>query len=127
VANNFSAADYSLDPARGKTFAERANEPPLPVLIRYLCEFHASDVGAELDDLRVPLLLLQPGFDAAQRSDPTRNYLQGYLEEPWLGRLAGRDDVELETLADAGILVMEDQGSVVDRALAEFLERHAAR
>jgi pimeloyl-ACP methyl ester carboxylesterase len=125
VANNFTAADYSLDPGRGKTFAERANEPPLPVLIRYLCEFHASDVGPELDGLRLPILLLQPGFDAAQRADPARSYLQSYLEEPWLGRLEGRDDVEQTTLDGAGILVMEDRAREVDATIAGFLGRHA--
>lgn len=125
VANNFTAADYSLDPARGKTFAERANEPPLPVLIRYLCEFHASDVAPALDGLRLPILLLQPGFDAAQRADPARAYLQGYLEEPWLGRLAGRADVERKTLDGAGILVMEDRADEVDATVAGFLARHA--
>ena len=43
---NFVATDYSVDSALGKRFADRANEPPLPVLVRYLCEFHASDLLA---------------------------------------------------------------------------------
>ena len=41
----FLATDYpSMKPA-AKPFSDRANAPPLPVLIRYLCEFHASDVA----------------------------------------------------------------------------------
>src|SRR5262249_43987554 len=44
VKNNFKATDYSTDSTRGRPFADRANAPPLPVLIRYLCEFHASDL-----------------------------------------------------------------------------------
>jgi hypothetical protein len=69
--------------------------------------------------------LLQPGFDAAQRADPARSYLQSYLEEPWLGRLEGRDDVEQTTLDGAGILVMEDRAREVDATIAGFLGRHA--
>src|SRR5262245_40600271 len=62
VKNNFVATDYSVDSARGRPFADRANAPPLSVLIRYLCEFHASDLWPDLDRLQRPLLLIQPNF-----------------------------------------------------------------
>lgn len=125
VRNNFGAADYSVDRARGTRFAGRANAPPLPVLVRWLCEYHASDLWPELDKLEPPLLVIQPRFDAAARADSTRSYLQAFFEEPWRGRLEGRPRTESAWVDDAGILVMDDQPALVDRRIAAFLERHA--
>ena len=124
VKGNFVATDYSADSVRGKRFADRANQPPLPVLVRYLCEFHASDLWPDLERLEPPLLVIQPSFTASVRADTTRNYLQSYFEEPWKGRLAGRARTESLFVADAGILVMEDQAAIVDRKIADFLKRH---
>jgi pimeloyl-ACP methyl ester carboxylesterase len=123
VKNNFVATDYSVDPVHGSRFADRANEPPLPVLIRYLCEFHASDLWPDLDRLQRPLLVIQPHFTASLRADSTRAYLASYLEEPWRGRLEGRPRTESVVIDSAGILVMEDQPVIVDRRVAEFVKR----
>src|SRR5262249_35023043 len=122
VKNNFKSSDYSMDPMLGERFAERANDAPLPVLVRYLCEFHASDLWPDLDRLRPPLLLIQPSFTESVRADTTRAYLKGYLEEPWRGRLEGRPRTEVLTVPNAAILVMEDQPSIVDRKVANFLK-----
>jgi len=124
VKGNFIAGDYSVDPVLGGRFADRANQPPLPVLVRYLCEFHASDLWPDLERVAPPLLVIQPSFTASVRADTTRNYLQGYFEEPWKGRLAGRPRTESLFVADAGILVMEDQAAIVDRKIADFLKQH---
>ena len=123
VKGNFVATDYSVDSVRGRRFADRANEPPLPVLIRYLCEFHASDLWPKLDSLQCPLLVIQPHFTASLRADTTRKYLAGYLEEPWRGRLEGRPHTESAVVDSSGILVMEDQPAIVDRRVAEFVKR----
>jgi pimeloyl-ACP methyl ester carboxylesterase len=123
VKGNFVATDYSVDRVLGKRFADRANEPPLPVLVRYLCEFHASDLWPDLGRLQRPLLMIQPSFDESVRVDTTRNYLQSFFEEPWRGRLEGRPRTETLFLEHAGILVMEDQAAIVDREIADFLKR----
>jgi pimeloyl-ACP methyl ester carboxylesterase len=122
VRGNFVATDYSADSVLGKRFADRANEPPLPVLVRYLCEFHASDLWPDLERLKPPLLMIQPSFSASVRADTTRNYLQGYFEEPWRGRIEGRPRTESSFVENAGILVMEDQAALVDRKIADFLK-----
>jgi pimeloyl-ACP methyl ester carboxylesterase len=123
VKGNFAATDYSVDPGLGKRFADRANDPPLPVLVRYLCEFHASDLWPDLARLQRPLLVIQPSFTARLRADTTRNYLQSYFEEPWGGRLEARAGVESAVLGNAGIMIMEDQAGTVDRKIAAFLKR----
>lgn len=123
VQSNFVAGDYSTDAARGKRFADLANAPPLPVLVRWLCEFHASDGWAELPKLQRPLLVVEPNFTAGLRADPARSYLRAFFVEPWAGRLEGRPKTESLTVDDAGILVMDDQAAIVDLTIAEFLKR----
>jgi pimeloyl-ACP methyl ester carboxylesterase len=123
VKGNFVATDYSVvDSVRGARFANLANDPPLPVLIRWLCEFHASDLWPAIPKLAMPLLVLRPGFTPALAADSTRNYLQSYFEGPWKGRL---DDAGVETavVPNAAILVMDDQPGIVDRKVAEFLKQ----
>ena len=124
VKGNFVATDYSTDLDVGHRFADSANDAPLPVLVRYLCEFHASDLWPELARLDAPLLVIQPSFTAELRADTLRSYLQGYFEEPWRGRLEGRARTETMVVENAGILVMDDQAAAVDRKIASFLERY---
>jgi pimeloyl-ACP methyl ester carboxylesterase len=123
VKGNFVASDYSVDSARGARFANRANAATLPVLVRYLCEFHASDLWPDLERAQPPLLVVQPAFTAALRADSTRSYLQSFFEEPWRGRLEGRARTEALVVDSAGILVMDDQPAVVDRAVEAFVRR----
>ena len=124
VKGNFVGSDYSVvDETRGGKAADRANEPPLPVLVRYLCEFHASDLKPDLAGLKPPLLLLQPAFTEALRADTKRKYLAGYLDEPWGDRFAGRPHTVVKFLEGAGILVMDDAAEEVDRTIAAFLEK----
>ena len=122
VKGNFKAADYSVDSTLGARFANRANQPPLPVLIRYLCEFHASDMWTVLDSLREPLLVVMPHFTPQLRADSTKSYLGSYFEYPWRGKLDGRPKTESLSVDDAGILVMDDQPAIVDRKVEEFLK-----
>ncbi len=124
VSNNFVATDYSTDAARGKKFADLANLPPLPVLIRYLCEFHASDVKIGLEKMKQPLLLIQPSFTEAVRADAKRGYLTSYFKEPWRDAFKDRPHTEKVFLDDAGILLMDDKPTEVDAAIAGFLERN---
>jgi pimeloyl-ACP methyl ester carboxylesterase len=125
VTNNFNATDYSTDEARGKVFADRANAPPLPVLIRYLCEFHASDIVPALARSQVPLLLFTPLFTPALRADPKRSYLAGYFTEGWRGVMDDRSRTTVTPVEASGILVMDDQPATVDRGIAEFLKKNA--
>jgi len=122
-SNNWKATDLSVDSSRGSRWRDQTNDAPLPVLIRYLSEFHASDLWPDLDRLQAPLLVVQPHFTAALRADTTRRYLAGYLEEPWRGRLEGRAHTKSVLVDSAGIVVMEDQAALVDDRVAEFLKR----
>lgn len=123
-SNNFKATDYSVDSVLGKRFADLANSPPLPVLVRYLCEYHASDGWLEVARLERPLLVLEPRFTASLRADSTRSYLQGFFNEPWRDRLGADKRSESVPVENAGILVMEDQPAIVDRRIAEFAKRY---
>jgi len=125
VSNNFNAKDFSTDEAHGAIYADRANTPPLPVLIRYLCEYHAGDVAPGLARSTLPMLLIQPLFTEALRADEKRSYLPSYFKKPWDGVFEKRPNVTVMFLDDAGILIMDDQHREVDRQVARFLKKAA--
>jgi hypothetical protein len=117
----FPATDYSVDSSRGKKFAHRAGAPPLPVLIRYLCEFFASDVAPGAARLQRPLLLIRPLFTEVMRANAKRIHLASYFGEPWRDAFENRADTTMSFLDGAGILSMDDKPGEVDRLMAGFL------
>jgi pimeloyl-ACP methyl ester carboxylesterase len=123
VSNNFKATDYSVDSVLGKRFADRANAAPLPVLVRYMCEYHASDGWLDMPRLQHPMLVMVPQFTPKQRADSTLTYLPGFFIEPWKGFVDAGGQAEGLEVEKAGIMVMEDQPAFVDRKIAEFLKR----
>ena len=123
VKGNFIGPDYAADSTLGARAADQANDAALPVLIRYLCEFHASDLWPALETFPTPLLVMQPDFTAAVAADSTRNYIQGYIEEPSRGVFDKRTDVRMVYLKNSGILVMDDQPADVDREIGAFVEQ----
>ena len=96
------------------------------MLNRYLSEFHASDVRAELPQTKLPLLMIQPSFSPTLRADPKRSYLASFFTQPWQGVFKDRPHTETVFLEGAGILVMDDKPVEVDRTISKFL-RHARR
>ena len=51
------------------------------------------------------MLLIQPLFTAALRSDAKRSYLVSYFKQPWQGVFDNRANASVSYLDDAGILV----------------------
>lgn len=71
------------DPLKGIETSAEIEAAPLPVKIRYLCEFWTSDVTRNLDRLQVPVLVLVAGFDEKFLSDSANNIykdgLRGFM------------------------------------------------
>jgi pimeloyl-ACP methyl ester carboxylesterase len=70
--NNYAAAQYSRHVAGARALWQTSADVPLPVMVRYLCEYMASDLGDDLAAIRVPTRVLVPGFSARILADPTQ-------------------------------------------------------
>jgi pimeloyl-ACP methyl ester carboxylesterase len=82
-AGNYLPEIYSLDTKQGKRLWSEVANVPLPVMIRYLCEFFASDVTLELDKIQCPVLILRPSFDTTVLSKDINNYVQPQFIDSW--------------------------------------------
>ena len=125
--NNFMPRDYAIHPLRAQQLWMEAASPPLPVWIRYLCESWAQDSTARLARLEVPLLILRPGLDDLYHRGPQMgDYLQALLHRGWEGVEEQSDKIEVETILDSRVFIMDDQPERLDVAVERFVSGPAA-
>jgi pimeloyl-ACP methyl ester carboxylesterase len=121
--NNFMSYDYAVNPLRGLFLWREAQAPALAVWIRYLLEFSTIDVTPRLKELRVPTLVVQPGFDdPGVYIDAGRNYMRNLCQDSWRGAPAG-DRLQFVTIPGARLFIAYDKPADLDRAIREFLRR----
>lgn len=126
--NNFMPRDYAIHPLRAQQLWMEAARPTLPVWIRYLCESWAQDSTARLDELQVPVLILKPGFDDLYLQGPQMgDYMQAFTSRSWDGVEEKSDRIEVETIADSRVFIMDDQPEQLNEAVERFVSGEAAR
>ena len=125
--NNYLPGDYAIHPLRGLQLWKQAAEPPLPVWVRYLCEYWAYDATSELERLAVPVLILQPEFDSLYSRGPQRgNYMETFLHTAWEGVPERSELLTLRKIADSRVFIMDDQPEALNAAVREFVDGPAA-
>lgn len=118
---NFPPGVYSVDSLAGRQLFEQANAAPLPVQIRYLCEYWAADYAC-YEQVDIPVLAVIPSFSAALLKDPANFYLSWYTDE-WLQLATKNKNIRPAVIEGSGCNVMQDQPEVLGRLLGEFLEK----
>ncbi len=122
--NNFMTYDYAVDPLRALFLWREAQSPTLPVWIRYLLEFYAQDPTLELSKLKVPTLVVQPGFDdSAFYVDAGRNYMRNLCHDSWQATADLAPAIELVTVQGSRLFVQYDRPDELDRLIREFPKR----
>lgn len=120
--NNFMPYDYARGPRWGLWLWRQAAAPSLAVWIRYLLEFYAVDLSPELAGLRVPTLVVQPGFDDPEfYVEEGANYMRNLCLDSWRGLPADNERIRFVTIPGSRLFVMYDQAAELDRVLAGFL------
>lgn len=117
---NFPPAVYSADSLAGSRLFEQANEAPLPVQIRYLCEYWAADYAC-YEQVDIPVLAVLPSFSPAALKNPANFYLSWYTDE-WLQLAAKNEHIRPVAVEGSGCNLMQDQPEVLGRLLADFLK-----
>ena len=124
--NNFMSYDYAVNPLRGLFLWREAQAPTLPVWIRYLLEFYTMDSAPNLKDLRVPTLVVQPGFDdPGFYVDTGRDYMRNFCHDSWKGAAELTNRLEFVTISQSRLFVMHDQPEQLDQALERFFRKLA--
>lgn len=122
-SNDMRPEMLSGDLPRGQKASREIEEAPLPVKIRYLCEFWASDVTRDFDRLQVPVLVLIAGFDEKYLADPANRFTKMAYVDSWETLIPKHPKVKLVKIPDARLLVLEDQPKLADDAITQFVEQ----
>jgi pimeloyl-ACP methyl ester carboxylesterase len=122
--NNFMSYDYAINPRRGLFLWREAQSPSLPVWIRYLLEFYSFDLTPNLKELRVPTLVVQPGFDDPDYYVETGgNYMRNLCLDSWRGAAETSDRLQFVTIPKSRLFIMYDQPEELDRVVGRFLQQ----
>ncbi len=118
-SNNYPAEMFANDPVRAERARKEIERVPLTIKIRYLIEFMAADPRPSFSNLKIPVLLLEPGFNEPLLSNPTYGWLKAYFQDNW-HRYPSNARVELVTVPDARALLLDDQPAFADQAIERF-------
>ncbi len=121
--NNFYPHDYASHPVRALQLWRQAYQPTLPVWVRYLCEGQSRDISLELKDLKVPTLILKPGFDKDFYFQPELDYMRAFCHDSWKGVENLSDMIAIQTIEDSRVFIMDDQPEKLDQAVEAFLAK----
>jgi pimeloyl-ACP methyl ester carboxylesterase len=125
-SNNYPADMFTNDAVRAERIRREIEAVPLPVKIRYLAEFMASDHRPAFGGIGVPVLVLRPGFNETLLSNAAFGWFKASFQDGWNGYPAN-PRVELMTIPDARALILDDQPGLADRAIATFVSAAAQR
>lgn len=120
--NNFLPQDYAVNPIMGLRLWREAAEPKLHVWVRYLCEFYAQDVSLELDSLKVPTLLLQPGLEGLY-IDGGVDYMTAFCVTGWQASAATCPNLTTVTIPQSRVFIWRDQPERFDQAVLSFVKK----
>jgi len=120
-SNNYPSSMLANDPDRAERARVELEAAPLPVKIRYLTEFMASDHSVQLTSVTVPLLVLRPGFNETLLANPANGWFTSFFLDSW-NPFSGNGRIHVITIPNARALVLDDQPKAADAAVAAFVE-----
>ena len=121
-ANNYVAHVFSVDSARGDQLWREQASVPLPIMIRYLSDFYATEFLPKLDSVAVPILVLLPEFTPSILAHPRTPYLKTFFRDSWEPARSHRN-IEIRGVPNAAVNIWSDQPDVFRAALDEFVAR----
>jgi pimeloyl-ACP methyl ester carboxylesterase len=118
-SNNYPVEMYANDASRAARARLEVEAAPLPVKIRYLTEFMASDHTTALNNLDVPLLVLKPGFDEKLLAEPGHAFFKTMLQDSW-DPFSRNPRIQVMTIPNARALILDDEPAMADQAVAAW-------
>ncbi|MBX7151925.1 alpha/beta hydrolase [bacterium] len=120
--NNIRPEIYSLDNHRGMELWQQSTSIPLPVLVRYVCEYFASDVKVRFPEIQCPVLILRPTFSESILSDPVNNYVRPQYIDSWNDAPSKNSLIQFKDIQNASTFVWKDKPDTVYDAIHVFIK-----
>lgn len=120
---NYQPVVYSLDSVKGTELWKQSAAVPLPVMVRYSCEFFASDIKIELGKIRCPVLVLRALFNSQATEAPATNYLRPQFIDIWNDVSTINPLIIVKDIEGAASFVWKDKPGEVNKAIKDFTGR----
>jgi pimeloyl-ACP methyl ester carboxylesterase len=117
LANNYAQPQYARDSVRAAELWKKSSDVPLPVMIRYLCEYYAMDLRDEFPRLAVNTRVLVPEFAPEVLADPKQSYVKGLFWDSWQNVRDVNPRIHIERVPHSRIFVIDDRPDVVSEAI----------
>lgn len=121
---NFIKQVYSNDSTVGRQLWEQVAAVPLPVMVRYSCEYFASDLLSEIQKIKCPLLVLRPSFSPPLLDAPAnKSWLQPQFFETW--NMAARENqlLIIKDIPGSAAFLWKDNAADTYREIKNFINR----
>jgi pimeloyl-ACP methyl ester carboxylesterase len=119
---NYLPEIYSLDKKEGEALWSQVSSVPLPVMIRYLLEFFASDITIELDKIQCDVLVLRPSFNPTVLQNPINNYVLPQFINVWDRAVGMNRLIQVKDIPGAATCVWKDNPLATAREISEFIK-----
>ncbi len=121
---NFKPSIYSLNEKTGSALWNQVKEVPLPVIIRYSCEYFASDITPELNKIKCPVLVLRATFRKNILNAPlNKNWIQPQFITSWSKATDVNRLIEVIDIPNASTFVWKDNPKETYKRINKFLNQ----
>lgn len=124
-AGNFPPVIYSMDSSsQGNMLWMQPAAVPFPVIIRYSCEYFASDIKQELHKIKCPVLAIRPLFTQAMLNNPLYAFAKPYFTDSWDKVSAINPLISVKDIPDAATFIWKDNPGETFSAINAFLQKN---
>ncbi|MBI3579184.1 MAG: alpha/beta hydrolase [Ignavibacteriales bacterium] len=120
--NNYPPALYSLDSLKGAELWRQSAAVPFQVMVRYICEFFASDIKTELHKIQCPVLILRPTFSDSFLKLPVNAYVKPQFIDSWNDVSARNPLIKVKDIKNSACFVWKDNPADTYREIKTFVE-----
>jgi hypothetical protein len=96
-----------------------SSDVPLPVMVRYLSEYMASDPSDDFAKIASPVHVLVPELSPEILSDPKQAYAKTFFVDAWETARSANPSIVIRRVPDAHVFVTDDQPIAVRQAIDE--------
>lgn len=127
VSNDMLPETLNDDLQRGQKASQEIESALLPIKVRYLCEFWASDVTRDFDKLQVPVLALVAGFDEKYLADPANRFTKMVYVDSWETLVPKNANVQVARIPGVRLLIFQNESTQVDDTIGEFIAKRVKK
>ncbi len=118
---NYLPEIYSLNKKRGKKLWNIVASVPVPVMVRYLCEFTSTDLKAELSKIKCPVLVLRPMFNDGILKTDINSYVRPQFIDTWNNATLINQQIQIKDVSNSATFVWKDSSRLIYEEIRTFI------